>query len=252
MFKIIQKYFSQKSAYLISLGILFFVSYLLVVLFPTKARLVTAEDGFVENIGAAFFLVTSICLFWAFIKTLKLKKDNHDHLNKQKIWLLLLFLVFLVAFGEEISWGQRIFNYRTPETVRQVNAQGEFNIHNYSRFHGRNEDGSHKTGLSSMFTMHSLFYQALITYMVILPVLALFNKRIGSMIEYTGIPLTPLWIGVALLMGIFFSKMGEYFFAKGVWEFSHSLVEVRETNIALVVMLMGFSFMKNPKGEKLL
>ena len=32
--------------------------------------------------------------------------------------------------GEEISWGQRIFNYGTPDTIEQVNVQREFNLHN--------------------------------------------------------------------------------------------------------------------------
>jgi hypothetical protein len=38
---------------------------------------------------------------------------------------------FLVA-GEEISWGQRILGFATPEALEPINHQGEANIHNIS------------------------------------------------------------------------------------------------------------------------
>ena len=37
--------------------------------------------------------------------------------------------------GEEISWGQRIFNIATPETISQMNVQDETNIHNLEFFY---------------------------------------------------------------------------------------------------------------------
>ena len=44
-------------------------------------------------------------------------------------WLAFGVGCFFVA-GEEISWGQRIFGFSTPETLQAVNAQGEANVHN--------------------------------------------------------------------------------------------------------------------------
>lgn len=32
--------------------------------------------------------------------------------------------------GEEVSWGQRIFHWRTPESFRAINRQGETTLHN--------------------------------------------------------------------------------------------------------------------------
>jgi hypothetical protein len=43
---------------------------------------------------------------------------------------LLLGLAFLFGAGEEISWGQRIFNTQSSEFFQQHNAQGETNLHN--------------------------------------------------------------------------------------------------------------------------
>jgi len=46
---------------------------------------------------------------------------------------LLYGLVTLAAWfltGEEISWGQRIFGWETPETLEELNRQGETTLHN--------------------------------------------------------------------------------------------------------------------------
>lgn len=42
----------------------------------------------------------------------------------------LLAMVLLVIGMEEISWGQRLFGFATPDTLAAVNWQGEFNFHN--------------------------------------------------------------------------------------------------------------------------
>jgi hypothetical protein len=39
-------------------------------------------------------------------------------------------LLLIVMAGEEISWGQRIFGWATPEFFRENNIQGETNFHN--------------------------------------------------------------------------------------------------------------------------
>ncbi|MFZ8933033.1 MAG: hypothetical protein ACO20H_08600 [Bacteriovoracaceae bacterium] len=44
--------------------------------------------------------------------------------------LFLLGLVFVFGAGEEISWGQRIFDIKSPEFFVQNNSQQETNLHN--------------------------------------------------------------------------------------------------------------------------
>ena len=41
--------------------------------------------------------------------------------------------IFGIA-GEEISWGQRIFDFGTPEGLAEANHQDEFNVHNITSF----------------------------------------------------------------------------------------------------------------------
>jgi hypothetical protein len=39
-------------------------------------------------------------------------------------------LAAILVVGEEISWGQRLFAFATPEGFQEVNNQGEINLHN--------------------------------------------------------------------------------------------------------------------------
>lgn len=46
------------------------------------------------------------------------------------LWFLLFALGLLFLGGEEISWGQQIFHWRTPADYAARNYQGETNLHN--------------------------------------------------------------------------------------------------------------------------
>ncbi len=48
----------------------------------------------------------------------------------QSIWFLFLFIFCFIAFGEEISWGQHIWGFESPELLQKINKQQETNIHN--------------------------------------------------------------------------------------------------------------------------
>ena len=43
---------------------------------------------------------------------------------------MLMGMAMFVGFGEEISWGQRIFDILSPDFFSKHNLQGETNIHN--------------------------------------------------------------------------------------------------------------------------
>lgn len=84
----------------------------------------TREDGFAEY-GTAFLLfASSVLLFTRFFKLFSQKKALW------KIGIVTMAVVFLFGAGEEISWGQRIFNIESSEYFLENNAQGETNLHN--------------------------------------------------------------------------------------------------------------------------
>ncbi len=82
------------------------------------------EDGVIEWLTVLALATTSmVCIY----RAVTLRKE------KSVLFLamtILLGVVFLFGAGEEISWGQRIFNTESSEFFQQHNAQGETNLHN--------------------------------------------------------------------------------------------------------------------------
>lgn len=84
-------------------------------------RWINREDGLLEWISALMLLVASGLALYAAI---------HIPVRAQRMMHILLAVVFFVMFGEEISWGQRVFGLSTPEFLTEVNVQNEINLHN--------------------------------------------------------------------------------------------------------------------------
>jgi hypothetical protein len=84
----------------------------------------TGEDQFGENLQVLFWGV-SLVLCIIFIKNKLREGDNIFAV----LYVILGFGIFFII-GEEVSWGQRIFGWITPESVKEINKQGETNIHN--------------------------------------------------------------------------------------------------------------------------
>ena len=60
-------------------------------------------------------------------------------INREKLvakqlgnWILLITIVCIYFAGEEISWGQQLVGWETPEWIKKVNSQNETNLHNMS------------------------------------------------------------------------------------------------------------------------
>jgi hypothetical protein len=94
------------------------------ILFPGTYNYITQEDGAIEYSGFLLFLTTGILLLAAFFRYRKIKP----------VYLLVAAaIIFILAAGEEISWGQRIFGFGTPDEVSSINDQHEFNLHNIDK-----------------------------------------------------------------------------------------------------------------------
>ncbi len=117
--------------------LIFFVPILLILLaflirakgYGIFANYFANEDSWIEYTQFIFYLVSSYLSFRiGFI----LKKRQ---LILFWIFITIAFSFFMIA-GEEISWGQRIFNISTPENLAERNTQGELNIHNHELIFG--------------------------------------------------------------------------------------------------------------------
>ncbi len=136
----------------------------------------TKEDGFAEYATAFLLFCISALLIYRLIKFFSNKK------TLWKIGVLLMALVFIFGAGEEISWGQRIFNVESSEYFLENNAQGETNLHNMV------VDGKkvNKIIFSQLLTA------ILIIYLIITPILFRKVKWIKNLINTFAVPI-PKW-----------------------------------------------------------
>ena len=80
------------------------------------------EDALLENMTAVFALTAGTILVFS----LRFIRD------KNTLKLILCCITAFYFFGlEEISWGQRIFGFDTPESIKTLNYQQETTIHNF-------------------------------------------------------------------------------------------------------------------------
>lgn len=92
-------------------------------------------DAFVPGEDRVVEWITFLGFFTAGVVVLSTLRQR-SRMNRWTLcYLLGLGLFFLVCAGEEISWGQRIIGFETPERVAEINEQGEFNFHNLALEH---------------------------------------------------------------------------------------------------------------------
>jgi hypothetical protein len=138
------------------------------------------EDGLIEWFGALCLLLGS-CLIALSVR--ELRRTGASWVKQTSY--VVVGLILFVAFGEEISWGQRIFDIATPEALLRVNSQGETNFHN---LYG-NENGQNFSNRA-----FQLFWASL---GILLPVLALWKPAGRVLRRY--VPVLPLWFAVLFI-----------------------------------------------------
>jgi hypothetical protein len=211
-------------------------SYLIYILADGPQRAILGhEDGIYENLGALFFLLSSILFFITYFKSQP----------KKNIFFLLLGILLLVAFLEEISWGQRIFNIDTPELFQEMNMQHEINLHNLTIFHGREVDGSIKHGWKTMITAGRIFSLFWFMWCVVLPILYLKSNKIKEISDKIKVPIVPISIG---LLFMFTYAIGKILFF--TLENAYKLEEIKECNIAFLFFIVSLWFYFNPTKSK--
>jgi hypothetical protein len=87
-------------------------------------RFLLQEDGPAEWLSAIAFAFTGFISF-------RIAYSRFKGGSTWQGWLFVaIAIVMLFAAGEEISWGQRVFGWETPQELIDVNDQGETNLHN--------------------------------------------------------------------------------------------------------------------------
>ena len=167
--------------------------------FTDSVHFLMKEDGFVEYLSAFFWLSGFIISVWSACTR---------KFAKAKFIFIFAALICLVACGEEISWGQRIFNFETPDYIKEKNTQGEFNFHNLESMSG-GSTWRHffKTGefnIKQILDAQNLFRLFMLTLFFFFPIIIRFKKA-GSILTKIGYvkpdtyAIVLLWISIALV-----------------------------------------------------
>lgn len=187
------------------------------------------EDGPFEDMTALFFFIAFIVFAASFFK--------------YRSWFfILLSLIFLFGFGEEISWGQRLIGFDTPSIIEESNVLGEFNLHNIEVFNSENFNNSRKHGLEKLLTINFQYKLFWLTYGVLLPFAALKIPRMASLLRKYRIAVPPLSIGIFFLVNwLAFRILLTFILPPGETDkFYDTAGEIMECISALLFMLTSF------------
>jgi len=203
-------------------------------------KLLTSEDGFVETATAAWFLIASgvfLCLFWKDKPTGNLctRRINRN------VFLLLLGVLCFVAFGEEISWGQRILGLETPDALKQINRQKELNLHNIYYFIGRNAGGTPNTVLSKI-SIARLFQFFWFSYFCVIPIMTGLIPKVSRWLKVINLPIVPIGIGGLFLLNYILSRVTALVMSSVP---VHRVVEIKECNFAFLFFVVSVWLVKD-------
>ena len=211
----------------------------LFVLDPDTAYRWGFEDGPVEWVGA-FALGTACVLFARLACASRVRSIS-------RVWLALLAVLFLFGTGEEISWGQRIFRFSTPEVIAEQNRQGEANIHNLAIFHALNEDGTRKSGLALWLTGERVFSLFWLGFGVLLPFFHLASLRFRRLIDLTGMPVPSLSLGAFFPIIYLTAEFLVPYITGARSELGYALMETKESLYSVIFALVAFDLLRRQR-----
>lgn len=198
------------------------------------------EDHFFENVQFIILVVAGGLTLYAFWLAYKNRQALRTHWIKLAAYLALALFFFFIA-GEEISWGQRIFNIATPESIAEVNAQQETNLHNLDIFE-----------YSDYFSFDRLFTYFWLGFAVIVPMVSLFWNRFR---EFAGkyIPINYWAMGLLFLLNYAFVKISKIIYG-GIYAYSEiplaqAIKQTKELNYYLLLACLSAYFIWQLKQQ---
>ncbi len=228
--------------YIIVIIIFLALNYLIYILFDIETtvkivQIVGNEDGIIEYMTFFSFLIATFLFIGAFLR-------------RKNIFFLLLAIVFFMGAGEEISWGQRIFSFSTPESLNKINVQNEFNIHNIGIFNTYDPvKGGKKSGMAKLVTIGFLYKLFWLGYCIVLPLVVMSSNKILSFVKKIHLPIPPFSIGIFFFIGwLFYRIVVKFFFEPGQPILYYLTVgEMEESVSAFIFMILGIYFYNKEK-----
>jgi len=188
------------------------------------------EDSVFEYLTAGFFLCSSILFLRLFLRV-------------KNYFFLLLSFIFFIGCGEEVSWGQRIFDFGVPDKIREQNIQQEFNLHNLEVFHPQDREGISKGGLYKLITVDFLYNLFWFSWCIMLPLLVFVFRDFDEWIRKIGLPVPVLSLGILFLVNFMALVFLRSLITAGKSDlFYMKIREVYESVTALVFLVVAITF----------
>lgn len=178
---------SYKHAELIGHTLIGVISVLVLVMWffaffdPRYYRYLISEDGILENASAVLWgcaaMLLAITIFRKMIHGQKFRGVSLE---------LLLMIFFILCLGEEISWGQRILDLKTPAMLSAINVQNEITLHN----------------IGSISVFSNLFFLIAIGFFLILPYLMNRSVRIHNLAHLLNLPVPHRLASIVFIVSI--------------------------------------------------
>jgi len=209
------------------------ISYSTYLVFDASAVIALGrEDGVFEYVTVVCFLVASAVFFFAWRES-------------GNAFFLLLALALFVGAGEEISWGQRLIGFATPQALASVNAQQEFNLHNLAAINPRDMTGEYKQGIARLLTVNFVYKLFWLGFGVLIPLAVRINRVAAYVAGRFQFPVAALPIGVLFVVNWLVYRLTMSLLQTG--EDPHyyaAAMEIQEALSALVFMMLAFWFLK--------
>ena len=204
-----------------------------VAVFPQSAEQWATEDGPIETLGALWLLVAAPVLVYQFVRGV----DRRGYRAlRRNLWVLALALLFVFIAGEEISWGQRILGFGTPDAL-SGNMQGEANIHNLEIFHGDTAEGERKDDFwASLLVMDRAFSLFWLVWCCVLPIAWRFSSIARRLLTRLRVPFPTITFG-ALFVGVYLASKAMEGTVPGLG--THTLVETKEAALETLLAVAG-------------
>lgn len=210
------------------LALYILLSFLTLALGDKVAAFSFREDHYFENVGAISLFVAAIIFFYAF--RLSLSPDLSGKIFwVKKLAYLGFALLFFFGAGEEISWGQRIFNIKTPDALSAINAQDEITVHNMSF-------------MGYQLPFENGFDVVWMTVAVLIPVLSMFVKPFERFADRL-VPIVHWWVGLLFILNYGFAKVAKIifldFYTYSQVPYVQAVQEVKESHYELLFAFLA-------------
>jgi len=222
---------------IMTVALVIILSYSVYIFFDVKTvSNLGAEDHFFEWLTPIFFWIGCAVFFLTFLKT------------KNPFFLILAITMFIAA-GEEISWGQRIFEFKTPEALEKTNVQDEFTLHNIAIFNSVDFKGNPKHGLARLLEINFIFRLCTLLCGIVLPFCVYHFKFVSRITMKMRIPIPPISIGLFFFISwIIFWVLHSFILPRNSpKEYLSAAGEIYECTASFIILIVSLYFYINYK-----